>query len=164
MIPPSGNASVSMRSGGRLKPRPPPRPPPPPRGAPAAGAPGACAPCAAAPRFSAATIAIIATELATVRIRNLTRSASALFRSWFATEPTDIGRLRDDLAGHRGDQLGASRGRRQLEIRAERVELEHIVVIARPRGRARAHIVRLAADVVALHGTGGKASFRPPVR
>src|SRR5687768_16697225 len=80
MIPPSGNASVSIRSGGRLKPRPPPRPPPrpcPPAGgapcaAPAAGAPGD--PCAAAPMLSAATIANITTELTTVvRIRNLSR-------------------------------------------------------------------------------------------
>src|SRR6188474_410632 len=83
-----------------------------------------------------------------------------LLRRRSAAEAAHVRGLRDGLAFHRGEQLGAARGVRQVEIRAERVELEYVVVIARAGRRARAEVRILAGNVLTLHRARGQAAFR----
>src|SRR5690606_1461678 len=92
----------------------------------------------------------------TAGARTTTRWATGTFG---ALEATHIRSLGDHLAALDGlEQLGAARGRRQVELGVQRVELEHVVVIADARRRAHAH-VGIVADAAADYRSLGQLAF-----
>ena len=66
----------------------------------------------------------------------------------------------NDLALHRGFHLGATGASRQIKIGIERVELEHIVVVAISHRRTGTHKAGLAGNVRPLHTALGQAALR----
>src|SRR5580658_10541918 len=67
-----------------------------------------------------------------------TRLNQVLLR-WWRMEAAEIRRLADNVAIHRLQQILARCGGRQIQLRIQSVELEH-VVMDRPRSRARPEI------------------------
>src|SRR6185437_13973996 len=59
----------------------------------------------------------------------------------------DVGGLGDGLAFHCGEKLGPARSLGQVEFRVEGIEIEDVVVIARARRGARAHVGVRATEV-----------------
>src|SRR6185436_9039646 len=74
-------------------------------------------------------------------------------------EATDVRGLGDDLSFHRFQQFFTSCRRRQIEIRVQRVELEHVVVIARTGWRSRTKVRVLPGDASANYGARRHAAF-----
>src|SRR6185437_16623086 len=76
----------------------------------------------------------------------------------------NVGSLRDRLAFHCGQQLGAARRLGQVELRVERIELEDIVVIARAWRGTRTHVSVCAPEVLAGYRAFREFPLRDTVR
>src|ERR1700733_9991670 len=69
-----------------------------------------------------------------------TPRASRTHRIGVISEASYVGRLRNHLALHCLEQFRPARGGGQVELRIERIELEHVMVIARAIRCAHAHV------------------------
>src|SRR6185436_16391681 len=94
------------------------------------------------------------------RTRQTQSRASRVSLRSLGAEATDVRGLGDDLSFHRLQQFLTPCRRRQIEIRVQRVQLEHVMVIARTGWRSRTEVRVLTGNATANDRARWHAAFR----